>query len=136
MSARTHLILPSQVSAWLADSRVKAVTYHRTTPVAAADLVERGVRIERSRIGAYGQGFYTVTRPDVAGGPAVLTVAVKLTTPREATEAQIADLVDNIVRQRFPRSRGIGAEESAGVRRELLSMGYDGLIIHDAGRRH
>ena len=56
-----HIIRPDEVDAWLADSVNQRVTHHRTTRAAAQDILERGVDISRSRIAAYGQGFYTTT---------------------------------------------------------------------------
>jgi hypothetical protein len=56
-----HVIAPDEVAAWLADSVNKVVTYHRTTREGAQDIIDRGVDVSRSRIGAYGQGFYTTT---------------------------------------------------------------------------
>src|SRR5919202_1323840 len=78
-----HIIEPDQVDAWLADSVNRQVTYHRTTREAALDTLEHGVDIGRSRIGAFGQGFYTVAvRPtDLQRGEAAVPVVIRLRRP-------------------------------------------------------
>lgn len=77
-----HVIASDAVDAWLADSAVRVVTYHRTSALGARSILERGVDIERSQIGAYGQGFYTATVPldeDLFG--TTLAVAIRLERP-------------------------------------------------------
>ena len=59
-----HLISPEDVADWLIDSVNGRVTYHNTSPAAAAVIMQQGVDISRSQIGAYGQGFCTSTEPD------------------------------------------------------------------------
>ena len=77
-----HIISPDDVDAWLADSAVRVVTYHRTTRWAARSILERGVDMQLSRIGAYGQGFYTSTRtPGEELGDVTLPVAIRLQRP-------------------------------------------------------
>jgi hypothetical protein len=130
----SHLILPEDVDAWLADSAVKAVTYHRTSVLAARSILERGVDIARSRIGAYGQGFYTATAPvDEDLDDVLLTVAVRLESPLVGSAEVLADQVDEIIVTRYGRLRPITAAVASTVRRVLVGLGYDGLVIRDVG---
>jgi hypothetical protein len=59
-----HLIAADEVGAWLSDSIVQRVTFHRTSPEAALRILKEGVDPDVSEHGAYGQGFYTATETD------------------------------------------------------------------------
>lgn len=72
-----HIITTAEVDNWLADSAVKRVTHHRTSPSAARDIVEHGVDLDRSQTGSFGQGFYTSTLADEFYGEAQVVVAVR-----------------------------------------------------------
>jgi hypothetical protein len=131
-SRPTHLIAPDEVDAWLADSVVRVVTYHRTTFFAARSILERGVDITRSRIGTYGQGFYTSTAtPAEEFGEITMTVAVRLRRPLVGSQEQIAAQVDDLVIERYGNLRPITPPAAAAVRRRFIRLGYDGLVIHD-----
>jgi len=127
-----HLIAPSEVDAWLADSAVKTVTYHRTSRDAARAIVERGVRVERSRIGAYGQGFYTATRTDEFYGEVELGFAVRLRAPLVGSAEEVGRAINRLVRRFDPIKGELSPPVARSVRRELLSSGYDGLVVRDA----
>ncbi len=121
-----HQLTLGEVGAWLVDSVVKTVTFHRTDPVSARDITEHGVDLaEASADGAWGRGFYSSTVPDPQYGSAEVPVAVRLRNPllihdpvRDA--AQVDDLL--------LRS---GTED---MRAAILSAGYDGVVIHYAER--
>jgi hypothetical protein len=128
-----HVIAPDEVAAWLANSVNKVVTYHRTTREAAYDILEHGIDIGRSRIGSYGQGFYTATETDPLFGSVELAVAVRLTRPLVGDVEEVAEQVDAVA----PRTRAgqvrITPAVAIAIRRELLGLGYDGIIVRDAG---
>lgn len=128
-----HIITPDEVDAWLADSVVKVVTYHRTTDEAATDIIEYGVDLERSRTGAYGQGFYTATSPEAFRGPAQVALAVKTRRPLIGTVEDVGGVVDDIVKSLRPRETGMTRIAAEVTRMELLRLGYDGIIVWDAG---
>ena len=128
-----HLIDPDEVADWLLDSVNGRVTYHRTSEHAARDVVRRGVDISRSRIGSYGQGFYTATETDLFYGPVELAVAIRLTQPLQGDHSFVEATIDEIVQRLQPGARDLSPELSAGVRRELMRLGYDGIMIVDAG---
>ncbi len=128
-----HVIRPAEVAAWLADSVNKRVTHHRTTHADAQDILERGVEIARSRIGAYGQGFYTVTDPSAFPGDTTLALAVRTRRPLVGDEDVVGRRVDAIVEQ-VPGARGrITTRVAARIRVELLRSGYDAIIVRDGG---
>lgn len=127
-----HLILASEVPGWLVDSVNKAVTYHRTTRAAAQDILEHGVDVARSRIGSYGQGFYTATDPGAFPGDATLAVAIRTRHPLVGELEEIADQIDAIARV-VTGSPRITPAVSAAIRRELVRVGYDGIVVRDAG---
>jgi hypothetical protein len=130
---RPHVIRPDEVDAWLADSVNKVVTYHRTTSAAAQDILEHGVESSRSRIGAYGQGFYTATSPVGQFGDTNLRVAVRTGSPLLGEIADIERVVDPLV---FRLSGGTGrltVPVASALRREFQELGYDSIIVRDAG---
>lgn len=128
-----HVIPSAEVDDWLADSVVKKVTYHRTTWSAATDIVEYGIDLDRSEIGAFGQGFYTATEPESWRGPAQVSVAIKMSNPLVGSIDDVSDVIDPIVPRLRPRARGITPDVAAAIRQELLAMGYDGIIVRDGG---
>jgi hypothetical protein len=131
----SHIIRLDEVDAWLADSVNKVVTYHRTTDEAAQEILERGVDISRSRIAAYGQGFYTTTMApsDLRRGEAEVQVAVRLHQPVVGELEEVADFVDQFARDARQRPAPITPPVAARIRQELVRLGYDGLIVRDAG---
>jgi hypothetical protein len=129
---RSHLIRPDEVDAWLVDSVNKVVTYHRTLRAAAAHIVEEGIDLSRSRIGAYGQGFYTATDVSERPGEVDVTVAVRLPRPLEADALELDARIDAVVRQLAGPRGGLTPEVAALVRRVLLAEGYDGLVVRNA----
>jgi hypothetical protein len=128
-----HLISPDEVPSWLADSVNGRVTYHRTSIEAAREILRRGVDISHSRIGAYGQGFYTSTDADAFFGDALVTVAIRLVSPLVGDVPSVSDVVDAIANRLAPLSRRITPAIAASIRRELISLGYDGILIVDGG---
>ena len=127
-----HLIALGEVAAWLADSVVKTVTYHRTSPEAARFIVERGVRITRSMIGSFGQGFYSATVSDEFYGDAEVTVAVRIRRPLLGDLTSVSDELDRLAR-RYSRSGRITPPVAERIRLALLAEGYDGIVVYDAG---
>jgi hypothetical protein len=128
----SHLISPEEVDAWLADSTVRAVTYHRTTVLGARSILERGVDIARSRVGAYGQGFYTASAPiDDDLYDLTLAVAVRLLHPLRGSPEEVEAHVDRLILERYGALRPITPEVAAAVRRDFIRLGYDGLVIRD-----
>jgi hypothetical protein len=132
-SRPSHLIAPDEVAAWLADSANQRVTYHRTMRTAADDILRRGIDVTRSRIGAYGQGFYTATVAEPQPGQVVLAVAIRTTTPLRGQADEIGPFIDGLVTRLFRRPTPISPSVAAAIRRELLALGYDSLMIDDAG---
>jgi hypothetical protein len=128
-----HQIDRNQVADWLADSIVTRVTYHATSFEAASHILEHGVDIERSRSGAYGEGFYTATEPDPFFGPAILEVAIRLQHALAGSANDVEVVIDAIARRSRPRDYGLTLYGSRAVRRELLDLGYDGIVIYDGG---
>ena len=128
-----HVITSAEVDGWLADSVVKVVTYHRTSSAAARSIVERGVRIERSRIGSYGQGFYTAKEPDEFYGKVKVTVAVMLRSPVVGSIDELDRLVDRLARRFDPRRGKLTPPVAALVRRDFVASGYDGIVVRDGG---
>jgi hypothetical protein len=128
-----HLIVPDEVADWLLDSVNGRVTYHRTSVQAAHDIVRRGVDISRSRIGSYGQGFYTATESDPFYGVAELPQAIRLVHPLTGGPDEVAAVVDSIADRLGPGGRLITPPVAAAIRRELRSLGYDGIIVSDGG---
>lgn len=117
---------------WLADSAVKTVTYHRTSPAAARAIVEHSVSIERSRIGSYGQGFYSATKADEFYGDAEITVAICTRSPFVGDMSSVSESIDRLARH-FSPTRRITPHVSMLIRRELLAAGYDAIVVRDAG---
>ncbi len=128
-----HLISPDEVPSWLLDSVNGRVTYHNTTPGAAGAIRRGGVRIERSRLGSFGQGFYTSTSPEPFYGPVTIPVAVRLHRPLMGHLDEIEAYIEDLIELMSPRSPGITPALARRLRRELLDLGYDGLTISDAG---
>ena len=128
-----HLIAPDEVADWLLDSVNGRVTYHNTTPDAAAEIHRRGVRMDRTRRGSFGQGFYTASSPEPLYGPVSLQVAVRLRNPLVGHLDQIEAYIDDLIARMSPTSPAIMPTLARRLRRELLAAGYDGLVIDDAG---
>jgi hypothetical protein len=128
-----HVIAPNEVSSWLADSAVRTVTYHCTSWQAAERIRERGVDPERSRVGSFGQGFYTATVREEEFGSTCLTEAVRLQTPLFGSFAEVEQIVDAIAARLNPLTGRISVAIAAGIRRELLRLGDDGIIVPDGG---
>jgi hypothetical protein len=127
----SHVIRPDEVDAWLADSTVRTVTYHRTSAAAARSILERGPSVERSRIGMYGQGFYSSTMPDPFYGEAEVAVAVRLRRAFVGTVEEVDALIDPLVRRFDPRQGRLSPSVAASIRRALVAAGYDGLVVWD-----
>lgn len=122
----SHLILRSEVAAWLSDSVVKQVTIHQTSPDDARRIREEGARIEQGSLDAkWGQGFYTSTRPRFEYGEASVRVAVRLRRPLIALDQIDAqEYIDALL------ARASGDD----IRAVLRAVGHDGVVIHwDSG---
>jgi hypothetical protein len=128
-----HLIHPDEVAGWLAGSRVQTVTYHRTDPLSARAILERGVDISRAWIGSYGQGFYTSTVPDPTYGEHELVVAVRLLDPLWGDEWQVGEVLESTLAVLRSPGGHITPMVGAGIRQELLQLGYDGIVVEDGG---
>ena len=130
-----HLIRRADVAAWLAESVVKDVTFHRTTVEAARAIRERGVRIDASRVGTFGQGFYTATTTDAffGDGEVAVAVAVDLRRPLVGHADDIGDEVDALAARLRPSDPRITWDLAVRIRRELVAIGYDGIVAFDAG---
>jgi hypothetical protein len=130
---RPHLIHRRDVADWLADSIVRDVTLHRTSEQAAADILENGVELAASRIASFGQGFYTSSSPDPLLGPAEVAVAIRTRRPLVGTLDEVAAVIDDIARLVSPRDPRITPAVAAEIRRHLLELGYDGIVVWDGG---
>ncbi|MBI4492486.1 MAG: hypothetical protein HY690_06805 [Chloroflexi bacterium] len=128
----SHLISPDEVKDWLADSVNKRITFHRTARLAAEEIIKHGVDISRSRIGAYGQGFYTTTDPEGLPGDTILEVTIRLLKPLVGDSEAVGSLADEVALRVSGRS-AITRPTAHLIRQELLNRGYDGMIIRDAG---
>jgi len=128
-----HVIAPDEVDTWLADSAVRTVTYHNTDRMAAASIVRDGPKVERSRIGSYGQGFYTATVPDPFHGEIELTLALRLRTPLIGHALDLDTLLDRLALRLSPENPAITPLLARRIRREFLSEGYVGIVAYDAG---
>lgn len=128
-----HQIVRAEVAAWLEGSAVTNITHHVTTSEAAQHIVSRGVSIGRSVGGAYGQGFYTATEPDLFFGDTIVSVAIRMLRPLIGPASDIEPLVDAIARRAHPQDRGLTPRGRQAVRRELLRLGYDGIVLRDGG---
>ncbi|MBI4492155.1 MAG: hypothetical protein HY690_05120 [Chloroflexi bacterium] len=109
---------------WLADSVNRRVTYHRTARLAAQDILERGVDLSKSRLGAYGQGFYTVTDPSGLPGDVDLRVAVRLRHPLVGHADEVVRQVDDVLMQLYGRPVRLTMEAAQQVRKAFTEQGY------------
>lgn len=128
-----HAIRRADVATWLRDSVVKDVTYHRTTVAAARAIRNSGVRIDASRIGTFGQGFYTATSTDAFFGDDELAMAVRLRRPLVGHADDIGNQVDALAARLRPSDPRITWDLAVRIRRELVVLGYDGIVAHHAG---
>jgi hypothetical protein len=63
-----------------------------------------------------------------------LTVAIKTRRPLIGSMAEIESIIDEMGRRLRPRAMGrMDRDVAAAVRWELIELGYDGLVIFDAG---
>jgi hypothetical protein len=117
-----HQIIPAEVDVWLADSVVKAVTYHRTDAISARGIIARGVDLaEADLAGAWGRGFYSSTVPDPQYGSIEIAVAAPLRVPLVIRDTvREAERVDRLLLQ-------AGTDD---FREAFLGAGYDGAVIH------
>jgi hypothetical protein len=128
-----HLISPEQVADWLAGSSVMGTTFHRTSREAADRIRRLGPDPERSRVGSFGAGFYTAAVAEEEYEPACVVVAIRLLTPLTGSFDEVEQIIDRIA-HRLNRPRGqITLRVAAQIRRELLRLGYDGIIVPDGG---
>ena len=128
-----HIISRDEVDAWLADSAVRVVTYHNTDRRSAAAITRHGPSVERSRIGSYGQGFYTATTPDPFHGEFELAVAARLRRPVIGHITVMDDVMDRLALRLSPLNPSITPTLARRIRRELLAEGYDGIVVYDGG---
>jgi hypothetical protein len=117
-----HVIRRDEVTAWLADSAVRQVLTHRTTAEDARQILEHGVRIERTaRDLRWGQGFYTSTHPDPQYGDTSVRVAIRLRHPFVADDSiDGQERIDALLQE----------AASEDVRAVLQAAGYDGVVVH------
>jgi hypothetical protein len=128
-----HLISPEDVADWLAGSSVLGATFHRTSREAADRIRRLGADPERSRVGSFGSGFYTATFEEEEYGPALVIVAIRLLMPLTGAFDDVEEIVDHIARRLNPPRGEITTRVAAQIRRELLRLGYDGIIVPDGG---
>jgi hypothetical protein len=127
-----HQIRRRDVAAWLAGSAIQAVTYHRTSHASAFDIRNRGVDLTRSQMASFGEGFYTATTSDPLRGPAEVVVAIRTLRPLIGTPDDVGAMIDGLARLASPRDPSITPEVAAEIRRHLIDLGYDGIIVEDA----
>lgn len=84
-------------------------------------------------MGSFGAGFYTATVEEKEYGPAGVVVAIRLLYPLTGTFTEVEEFVDSIAARLNPPRGQITPAVSAGIRRELLRLGYDGIIVPDGG---
>ena len=120
-----------EVDAWLAASAVRVLTYHNTDHRSAQHIAAHGVDIARCRVGTYGQGFYTATQPDPFFGEVELTVAVRLVAPLRGNDDYVGQFIDRIAEQHAAPGGRLTPEVGRSVRRELLRLGYDGIVVEN-----
>jgi hypothetical protein len=85
--------------------------------------VKRGVDIRLSRIGAYGQGFYTSTRtPDDQLGDVTLTVAVRLQHSLIGSQERIEGVIDDLIIERYGSFRPITPTVAEAIRRQFIRL--------------
>lgn len=118
----SHIISPSEVDAWLADSAVRTTTIHRTTAEKALGILEEGIRVELGNPEAtWGQGFYSSTKPSPAYGGIRLTVAARVTHPWIVYDTMLAvEALETLMQK-----HGVGDRRIA-----LLREGYNGVVVH------
>jgi hypothetical protein len=121
------------VERWQADSAVRRLTYHRTVEVVARAILRHGIDVQQSRVGTFGQGFYTSTEPDPFYGAGELVVAMRLRHPLEGHAWEIGETVDRVAGRLRPLDPRVSDEVARAIRRELVSKGNDKLVAHDAG---
>jgi hypothetical protein len=128
-----YLIARDEVASWLADSVVKPVTYHRASRQAANRIRADSADPTRSRVRALGQGFCTATREEQEFGPVRIVAAIRLRNPLTGTFDEVEDAIDRIAFRLNPPRGEITTAVAAGIRRELLRLEYDGIVIPDGG---
>lgn len=121
------------MGAWLADSAIGHVTFHRTSLDAAFIIREDGASVEASRIASFGQGFYTATETDALHGPAEVAVAIRTLHPLSGTLDDVSAVIDDIARLARPRDARVTPSLAAEIRLYLLDPGYDGIVVWDGG---
>jgi hypothetical protein len=121
-SLPAHMIDREEAPTWLAGSAWGRITIHQTSASDARRIIEEGIRIERTaRDAAWGQGFYTTTRPDPQYGDTGIRVAIRLMRPFVAEDPiDGQERVDALLAE-------AGSED---VRAVLLAAGFDGVIVH------
>lgn len=129
----SHIISPDEVDDWPAGSAIRVITYHNTDRRSAAAILRDGARVERTRIGSYGQGFYTPTVPDRFHGEFELAVAVRLLSPLAGHVDAMSDFTDRMASRLSPLNPSITPMLARRIRRELLADGYDGIVVYDGG---
>jgi hypothetical protein len=118
-----HLIAPDEVADWLAGSANRLVTYHNTSLTAATENRQNGVWIDRSRLGAFGEGFYTSTVPEPFYGPVSVPVAIRLLRPLFGHLDEVEAYIEDVIVRLGPRSPAITSSLAGRIRRELLDAG-------------
>src|SRR5262249_43348658 len=97
------------------------------------EIRERGVNIERSRGGAFGQGFYTATQRGVFPGDDEVEVAIRLRRPLQGHLDEIESRIDELTERFSGTGRRLTARGAAVIRAELRTQGHDGIIVYDGG---
>ncbi len=84
-------------------------------------------------MGSFGSGFYTATTEEEEYRPAGVVVAIRLLNPLTGRLEDVEEVIDRIAARLNPPHGQISTLVAAGIRRELLRLGYDGIIVPDGG---
>lgn len=136
----SHTIHSRWVRLWLGRSpRFPEPAFHCTSPARAATIRAKGFAVGTR--GKFGAGVYlTADKPDHYYGPDVVRVAVKLKNPIDTTMPEGHVELREVTYEAEERVRALprfddptDREDAVGdiMRTELLSRGYDGVVLDD-----
>jgi hypothetical protein len=106
---------------WLRGSAVPRLSVHCTDQESAEHIHRHGVQIARSSAdAAWGQGFYSATRPRPEYGEVQVAVAVRLLRPWIVRDTIRAAEELDALRRRF---------DTDDPRAAILGAGFDGVVV-------